>query len=468
MSIVNILKKYQVLFAVCASLSLGYITSNSSFLKVGYALGIGMWVLGLFFVYVNRNKNGEAHLFSGFLMASEVYYRMIWSGLPWEFSKYAIISLLSLALIVEHNNRPRPWSIVMYFLLMLPAVYTAFDYFSDMGEIFTETRKRVTFNLFGPLILALSTFYFYKRRFTLDEFTLFSRWLIYAMIMMSICVYFRVGDYTAIQYTYSSNIYSSGGFSGNQVSLAFGFAVLIIGMNIIIGNKIIFHTLVDVLLLVIFIFQGLMTFSRGGLMGGILALGLSAIVFYFSNLEKFIAFLKVHFIKLVLAVAIGTAAFSYTNELTGGYLYARYFNIANDGYAVKDDITTGRGSIGSGDFDLFVSSDFTGVGPGVSMYERNTMRGFAPHIEFTRMLAEHGGLGLISLIIMLLLPFRFFMNIFSNSNNKIIFTALVLFSLISMTHAAMRLAMIPFVYGMAFVYIVNNQDEEDTTESEEV
>jgi len=449
MNNINLNSKTWIAILIAFHLVLGLMTVKFRF--VSALLAISVLLFGMYYIYRNKNANGEAHFLAGYIMGAEVYFRMTSSGLPWDFARYAMIPMLILGLVLEDRNREKPWIILLYFLLMLPAIYLTVDYYMETD--FSEIRKRITFNLFGPLLLTVSTFYFYKREFSLKEFETLSRWIIYPIVMTSAYIFLNVGDYTAVEFTYSSNATSSGGFSGNQVSIVFGLGILILGINILLGNKVFYSSLIDVGLIVLFTFQGLMTFSRGGLLTGILALSFGAFVYYFSSIERFLLFLKVNLLKFVLAGVLGVSAFMYTNEMTGGFLYARYFNVKEDGYKVKDDVTTGRGDISVGDLELFIDRDYVGVGAGVSMKERPVMRDFAAHIEFTRMLAEHGLLGLISLLIMILFPFLHFFKVLIKGETLFIFTSLMTVSLISMTHAAMRLTMIGLLYGMAFIYI---------------
>jgi len=428
--------------------------------SISVAIGLFVFGLGMYLIYKNKNINGEAHFFSAYIMGAEVFFRMTASGLPWEFTRYAIVALLGFGLVMETRDREKPWFMLLYFVLMLPSIYLTMDYYST--EDFDRIRKTISFNLFGPFLLTLSMFYFYKRKFTLVEFEKFSRWMVYPIIMTSAYIFLNVGDYSTVEFTYSSNAQSSGGFSGNQVSIVFGLGILIVGLNILLGNKLFYSSLIDTGLVIIFIFQGLMTFSRGGLLGSVLALSFGAFLYYFSNIQRFLVFIKMYLLKLILAGIIGTSAFIYTDEMTGGFLYARYFNVKEDGYKVKDDVTTGRGDISVGDIKLFTDRDYVGVGVGVSSKERSVMKDFAAHIEFTRMLAEHGLLGVISLLILILFPFVHFIKIFQHGETLFIFTTFMALSLLSMTHSAMRLGMIGFLYAAAFIYISYQKENKDS------
>ena len=64
--------------------------------------------------------------------------------------------------------------------------------------------------------------------------------------------------------------------------------------------------------------------------------------------------------------------------------------------------TTGREDIARADLEVWFDNPVLGVGPGVAKeYRAATFgRAAAAHTEFTRLLAEHGILGLVALIIL--------------------------------------------------------------------
>ena len=73
----------------------------------------------------------------------------------------------------------------------------------------------------------------------------------------------------------------------------------------------------------------------------------------------------------------------------------------------------------------------------------------AAHTEFSRMLAEHGLLGLFSLSLLIGIPIYYFISNESPKSKliKIVFGTL---ALLTMLHSAMRIAMPCFAYGLLF------------------
>ena len=113
---------------------------------------------------------------------------------------------------------------------------------------------------------------------------------------------------------------------------------------------------------------------------------------------------------------------------------------------------TGRAEIYNIDLDIFSEHYITGVGPGQAEELRERYgygKGVSAHTEYSRMLAEHGILGLFSLLILIVASATHLSSLDSKSINfiKILFGFL---ALLSMAHSAMRLAMPGFLYGFLF------------------
>ena len=104
------------------------------------------------------------------------------------------------------------------------------------------------------------------------------------------------------------------------------------------------------------------------------------------------------------------------------------------------------------DINIFHDNVFTGVGPGQAFKLRKEYgygKQVAAHTEYSRMLAEHGILGLISLIILIAVSI-FHLSKHNSVTNKFIRILFGILALLTMGHSAMRLVMPAFVYGFLF------------------
>jgi len=95
-----------------------------------------------------------------------------------------------------------------------------------------------------------------------------------------------------------------------------------------------------------------------------------------------------------------------------------------------------------------------GVGPGAAhhlRYEYGYGAAVAAHSEFTRMLAEHGIFGLISLFsIMSLSIIEYYKR---RKINKILLACFSTFSLLTMFHSAFRIALAGYIYGLSYIIL---------------
>ncbi len=94
----------------------------------------------------------------------------------------------------------------------------------------------------------------------------------------------------------------------------------------------------------------------------------------------------------------------------------------------------------------------TGVGPG-SANKLREQYGYtkvaAAHTEYTRMLAEHGLLGLLSMILLFYIVYNklFLHHNYISQHYLLSFSVL---TLLTMSHSAMRLSMVGVVFGLMF------------------
>lgn len=79
----------------------------------------------------------------------------------------------------------------------------------------------------------------------------------------------------------------------------------------------------------------------------------------------------------------------------------------------------------------------------------------ASHDEITRMLAEHGSLGIIGLMILFFTPIIYFLG---NKQNLYLFCFLV-FWFLTINHAAMRTASPSFIYALSMLKVRFDDEE---------
>ncbi len=417
----------------------------NSKLSTGYSVII--LLVGLYKIMSNKNADGSAHYFAAYVVGIEVLFRMNSGGFGYEYGKYAVMFLLTVGFLVESKNKKLPYIFLFFLLMFLPSIPSA-DF-----ETFDMTRQMVSFNLSGPFTLGIATIYFYKRRLNPAQLRKLLLAMLYPIAAMSIFVYFKSGSLDELEYTTESNFDASGGFGPNQVSTVFGLGILIIAIAYFLNIKLFKLKFINILLLVGFLIRGLATFSRGGMLAPMVAIILCIIIMALTDSSFKVRIGKVVYAFLIIFV-LAFLGFNYVNDVSGGLLEMR-FKGESMYNADKSNLLSGRDEIFLADLEVFSDNALTGVGPGMSHQVRSQTLGIdaAAHIEYSRMLAEHGLFGAIAIMILLIFPLQYFFGL-KSIDDKILMIMCLSFVFVTLGHAAMRTAASGFVYGLAFLTII--------------
>jgi O-antigen ligase len=420
-----------------AHIPLGYLMHLSSQVATIHALVI--LVIGLWFVSRDQQPFRLVYL-TGYIAGADVLWRMTEAGVLWEFGKYAICLLFILGLFKwKMSSRGLP---LLYLLLLIPAVLLTFL----AGDSLGDAKRDISFNLSGPITLAIAVVFFSGVK--LDKKKIWRLLLYTIMPMVSILFLALLNMYIVknIEFSLNSNFLTSGGFGPNQVSAILGLGALLCWIFIVTQDN--FNSACWLIsgLMITFLIQSMLTFSRGGLANFLVAV-LFATPFLVAKRRKVLSVVVTGLIILALFVAV---IIPKMENFTHGDLGARF----------TDTSTTGRWQIIKRDLELWQENFLFGVGPGRSATERyqidrpkivgpSTSAFVAAHSEYTRLLAEHGVLGLMAF---LLLGFMFLQAWLRAPTPlaKGLTLAFMLWSLAEMGHAAMRLAAISFFYALPF------------------
>lgn len=398
--------------------------------------------LGFFFIIKTQNRNNQVLILAAYLVGIEVFVRATGGALFYEFAKYGVIFFMLIGMVYSgfSKNAIPYW---IYLLLLIPGVILATTVLNNT----TEDRKAISFVMSGPVCLGISALYTYQRKVSIE--TIKNILLAIGLPIISLTTYlilFNPSVRDVVTGT-DSNFSTSGGFGPNQVSTVLGLGVFIFVARILIASPNKFQIAINFCIALIMSFRGIVTFSRGGIYTAIIMLMVLYLnLYYFSNLKTR------HKLKLFLIIIISTsiAIWTYSALQTNGLIEKRYNNMDAAG-RVKASKLTGREDLINTELNAFYKNPILGVGVAKSNEIRKQETGIssASHNEITRLLAEHGSLGIIMLLILFITPIVLYLD----NKQNLFMLPFLLFWLLTINHAAMRIAAPAYIYALSLLKV---------------
>jgi hypothetical protein len=408
---------------------------------------IAMLAVGLYYVMKSRNKNNEVLYVSAYIVGSEVFLRMTGGNLLYESSKYAVMLFMAIGMYYSgfSKNAIPFW---IYLLLLLPGVIVA----TETLNLQTDVRKAIAFNISGPACLGVAAIYCYNRKILVSQINSILLTLALPIFTTTIYLILYTPDLKDVLTGTGSNNETSGGFGPNQVATLLGIGMFVFFTRLILESKTKLIFIVNLIILFNITYRGLVTFSRGGMVTGFVMILLFLVYIYFNsrsqgkyNLYKLLGFMSIAFLVTWL----------YTSNQTGGLIDKRYANKDAAG-RVKESQLTGREEIWDSEIDDFLDNPVFGIGVAKALEVREEKSGgliIASHSEISRTLAEHGTMGIIALMIVFFTPIFLFLD---NKQNIYMFSFLF-FWLLTINHAAMRIAAPAFVYSLSLLKVLMDE-----------
>lgn len=367
--------------------------------------------------------------------------------IPYELGKYLFFAFTVFGIVKYRvSNLPGLWLI----LCLIPGLLIDLS-----GEV---NRQDIVFNFLGPLNTGLAVLLFSAAPISKTMLKRILTVSILPLISVLCHSFFKAPDLDKVEFGLGANMATSGGFGSNQVSTGLGLASFLIFIFWINRWRFSGYRWLDTLMMIIFILQGLLTFSRGGMVTGFVGIVMVIVFLKRASPEQSKAFHIPRIGKYLLpAIGLMIGAFYVVNIITNGMLFLRYQGETTGtmaGNKEKDlnTITSGRLDIFEGDMDLWLEHPVFGVGVGASKYLRDKMHNVVAHVEFSRLLAEHGLLGLIYFCLLIYLGIRLPR---SNADPSVVAIVCAFFAVGVFTsfHAAMRTFVSPLTIGLSMIYV---------------
>ena len=405
-----------------------------------YSLVLFFW--GIYYLLQTQNRDNEALMLSGYVIGAEVLFRMFDGMFFNEYAKYSIMIFLFIGMIYTgfSKNSYLYW---LFLILLVPSVVLSTVTLSFDANI----RKAIAFNISGPVCLGVSAIYCYHRNIAIDRLKQVLAASCFPLVAILVNLYLFTPSVKEVVTDTSSNYATSGGFGPNQMATVLGFGVFLFFTQMLLHSPTKKLQLINGGLALVFAFRGLVTFSRGGIFTGIIMIVLLLIVVYFESGSK--GRTKIMVILLV-SVLSALGVWTYSSLQTGGLINKRYANEDARGRK-KASKLTGREALIESEFQMFLDHPFLGIGVGKNKEYRAEQTGIeaASHNELTRMLAEHGSLGLLALLILLITPLVLYLS----HRQNIFALSFLAFWLLTINHAAMRIAAPAFVYALSLLKV---------------
>lgn len=399
----------------------------------------------LFIILDRKNKNNEALMAAAYIAGVEVFWRMTGGIVFYETGKYSVILFLLIGMFFKGTStKTKPYWI--YLLILVPGIFIA----SQTINYDAVFRKAIAFNLSGPVTLGLTAVYCYYKKIKRVDFEKVLLMLLLPLITNMAYLYIYTPRLDEALISMSGNYAATAGYGPNQISTIMGLgAFLLLTRLFVIKSKLI--NIIDLGLLILMSYRAIVTFSRGGVFTAVVcAIAFIAIYLYKQKFRDGSSIKT----KLIIISAAVFLTWTFTTILSSGLIVNRYTNRDAAG-RLKDDITTGRAELLSTELDAFYQNPVWGVGVGNIKFLREEEIGeqVATHNEVSRLLAEHGLLGLLAILILIFVPLLFWFKF----RNNYYFLAFVCFWFLTINHSAMRIALPAFVYGLALLYIVDEK-----------
>ena len=436
------MKKEEVVYLYLVALHafLGFVLFLFPFFSKVY--GIAILVFGIYFIIQSKNKQNEALLMAAYAVSAEIVLRMTGGTFVNEYGKYLVMLFLFLGMLFSGFSR----NALVYWLFLfflIPSVVLS----TVTLDITTDVKKAIVFNMSGPVCLGISAIYCYKRELTFQRLLGIITAFSLPLLCLVTYLYFYAPNIQDVVTGTQSNFETSGGFGPNQVSTILGLGIFIFFVQLMLNSSNGILQIINGGLVLFFAYRGLITFSRGGIYTGVaMILLLLAILYFQANFQTKPKIAGI----IVLSFLATLAVWSYSSIKTNGLLDKRYANQDAAGREKKSQLS-GREILIESELKMFYENPILGVGVGKNKELRKSQTGIdlATHNEITRMLAEHGTLGIVGLLILVITPLYLFLV----DRQNILALSFFVFWLLTINHAAMRLSAPAFIYALSLLKV---------------
>ena len=424
-----------------AHILLGLLAHGSSVLSAVH--GLGTFAFGMYLALFDRRLERVAYV-GGYIIGAEVLWHMTEAPIFWEFGKYSVAIIFATAIIANRLVKA-PALPVLYFVLLVPSIWiTIMEEDWITRNEYQSSRDMISFNMSGPLALMVSAWFFSQLKLSTVQLQRLFLAVLGPIIAVAAIAFSSVAS-SNISFGTSSNFSASGGFGPNQVSSILGLGALMAFLFYILSNRASqnqktsvagtfswMRRFLMICLMLVLLAQTALTFSRGGLYNTVVGLGIA----FFYLIRESRSRLQFILVAVFLLAFSGYVILPRLDEFTGGALVDRLENTS----------ATGREDFVAYQMRVFEHHTLFGLGPGRGLWG-------ASHTEYTRLLSDHGLLGVLALLVLFVMA-AVSIKRARTIINKAVVASLLAWSFVFMAHVGMRLAAPSFFIGLSFVTLM--------------
>lgn len=391
----------------------------------------------------DEKKTLEVLKACAYFVGAEVLFRMTRGGIAYESSKYLVILFVLMGMFFKGiSSKGYPY--FMYLILLVPSIFVA----SIDLQFNANFRTDLAFVLSGPVCLGLASLFLFDRKISYsDVFEMLHFMSLPIITTVVYLIFFNPSIKETLKNT-ASNYASSGGFGPNQVATILGLGVFAFTVRLLLKSPSLFLKIFNSVCLVLIAYRAVITFSRGGVIAAIITIVAFFVIMYAKARPQLKNKLIGSFSLLIISFII---AWAISSTSTMGLIDKRYANqdaLGRD----KQDLSTGRVDLIMNELDGFIENPFVGIGASLTKYNREGSS-IVTHNEISRLLSEHGIIGIIILLVLIFTPLSYR----TNNKKNVFFYAFLAFWFATINHSAMRLAAPAFLYALALINITNEK-----------
>lgn len=388
-------------------------------------------ILATGLVWAAQGRLDRVAYVAAYILGAEVLWRMADADVNWEFGKYAIGFVFVVSILAARLKLL--FVPTLYFALLIPAIALAV-----VNGTPGEVQSDVSFNLSGPFLLMVSVCFFAQLRLTRQQLLHLCLVAICPLAGIAVNTLFHTFSGPKIEFTSQSNMAITGDISPNQVSAVLGLGALFV-LLIMMHERARGMRPLLLAVMLMFIAQSIMTFSRGGIyLAG--AAAVTIVIYMLPNPRAWPGLLVTGLVAGLLLVAV---VFPWLNQFSDGALETRF----------SDTSSTGRYEILMADLEIWKRNPVLGVGTGQAKSLRaEFFKTHSAHTEYSRLLAEHGLFGLAAGCLIFGMG-GYAMLRWRQASDWPVGAAMMIWSLLVLSIYGMRLAAPSFLFGLAFVHL---------------